>query len=98
LPKAPRLGRDPYAVERRGLQQAITGAGQELAGLRALQGRLERETAPLTEVLAERAGLRERVADLQEHRGGVRERLIAAQVGRAPPWARKPRGDPPAPG
>jgi hypothetical protein len=95
LPKAPRLGRDPYAVERRGLQQAITGAGQELAGLRALQGRLERETGPLTEVLAERAGLRERVADLQEHRGGVRERLIAAQVARPPAWARTLLGDPP---
>jgi hypothetical protein len=95
LPEPPRLGRDPYAVERRGLQRAITGAQQELAGLRALRGRLEHETGPLTEVLAERAGLRERVADLQERRRGVRERLIAAQVARPPAWARTLLGDPP---
>jgi hypothetical protein len=60
LPKPPRLARDPQAVERRALQRAITGAQQELAGLRALRGRLEHETGPLTDVLAERAGLRER--------------------------------------
>jgi hypothetical protein len=46
-------------------------------------------------VLAERAGLRERVADLQEHRRGVRERVIAAQVARPPAWARTLLGDPP---
>jgi conjugative relaxase-like TrwC/TraI family protein len=95
LPKPPRLGRDLQAVERRGLQRAITGAQQELAALRALRGRLERETGPLSEVLAERAGLRERVADLQQRRAAVRERLIAAQVARPPAWARALLGDPP---
>jgi conjugative relaxase-like TrwC/TraI family protein len=95
LPKPPRLGLDPYAVERGGLQRAITGAHQELVGLRALRGRLEHQTGPLTEVLAERAGLRERLADLQERRRGVRERLIAADVARPPAWARTLLGDPP---
>jgi hypothetical protein len=95
LPKPPRLGRDPQAVERRGLQRAIAGAQQELAGLRALGGRLELEAGPLTEVLAERARLRERVADLRERRRGVRERLIAAQVARPPAWGRTLLGDPP---
>jgi hypothetical protein len=95
LPEPPRLGRDPQAVERHGLQRGITGAQQELAGLRALRGRLEQETGPLTEVLTERAGLRERVAELEERRRGVRERLIAAQVARPPAWARTLLGDPP---
>jgi hypothetical protein len=94
LPKPPRLARDPRAVERRGLQRAVTGAQQELAGLRALRGRLEHETGPLTEVLAERAALRERVADLEQRRRGVRERLIAAQVARPPAWAHTLLGDP----
>jgi conjugative relaxase-like TrwC/TraI family protein len=95
LPKPPRLGRDPQAVERRGLLLAITGAQRELAGLRALRARLERETGPLSEVLAERARLRERVADLEERRRGMRERLIATQLARPPAWARTLLGDPP---
>jgi conjugative relaxase-like TrwC/TraI family protein len=94
LPK-PRLGRDPQAVERQGLQRAITGAQRELAGLRALRSRLERDTGPLTEVLAERAGLREQVADVEDRRRGVRERLIAAQLARPPEWARALLGHPP---
>jgi hypothetical protein len=95
LRKPPRLARDPQTVERRGLQRAITGAQQELAGLRALRGRLERETGSLSEVLAGRAGLRGRVAELEERRRGVRERLIAAQVAGPPAWARALLGDPP---
>jgi conjugative relaxase-like TrwC/TraI family protein len=95
LPNPPRLARDPVAVERQGLQRAIAGAQRELAGLRALRARLERETGPLAEVLAERAVLREATARLEERRGAVRERLIGDQVARPPAWARALLGEPP---
>jgi hypothetical protein len=62
LPAPGRVRRDPRAVERHGLEQAIIGAQRELAGLRAVRARLEREVGPLDELLAERAALHEAIA------------------------------------
>jgi conjugative relaxase-like TrwC/TraI family protein len=88
LPAPGRVRRDPQAVERHGLQQAIAGAQRELAGLRALRARLEREVGPLDEVLAERAGLREAITKTRDHRQAVRDQLIQAAVAEPPGWAR----------
>jgi cell division protein FtsB len=87
LPPPGRVRRDPHAVERHRLQQAIAGAERELAGVRALRARLEREVGPLHELLAERASLHEAIATTRDHRQAVRDHLIESAVAEPPGWA-----------
>ena len=95
LPAPRRPRRDAQAVERQGLEQAIAGAQRELAALRAVRARLEREVGPLAEVLAERAGLRQAIAKVQDERQHVRDRLIESAVAESPAWARGLLGERP---
>jgi conjugative relaxase-like TrwC/TraI family protein len=86
VPRRPR--RDVQAVERQGIEQAIAGAQRELAGLRAVRARLEREVGPLAEVLSERAGLRQAIAQIHDERQHARDRLIESALAEPPGWAR----------
>ena len=95
VPVPRRLRRDAQAVERQGLEQAIAGAQRELAGLRAVRARLEREVGSLAEVLSERAGLRQAIAKVQDERQHVRDRLIESAVAESPGWARGLLGERP---
>ena len=95
LPAPERLRRDPHGVERQGLEQAIAGAQRELAGLRAVRARLEREAGALAEVLSERVGLRQAVAKVKDERQHLRDRLIERAVAESPGWARGLLGERP---
>ena len=95
VPVPRRLRRDAQAVERQGVEKAIAGAQRELAGLRGVRARLEREVGSLAEVLSERARLRQAIAKVQDERKHVRDRLIESAVAELPGWARGLLGDRP---